>query len=54
MGTKIKITTFTYKIKTHPKNALNLKNILGKIEKDEINDIKFIPYDLNSMRNKYQ
>ena len=47
-----RITTFIYKIRTYPKHALTLKNIQNKIEMDETNDIKFIPYGLNSIGNK--
>ena len=46
------ITAFAYKIRTNPKHALILVNILNKIATKEANGLKFISYGFKSMGNK--
>ena len=36
-------------MKTSPKTSTMLKNLLCKISNDHTNDIKFIPYSLNTI-----
>ena len=43
------IITFTYEIRTSPKNSTMLKNLLCKMSEENVNDIKFISYGLDSM-----
>ena len=47
-----RITAFAYKIRTNPKHALILVNILNKIAMKEANGLKFISYGFKSMGNK--
>ena len=46
------ITTFAYEIRTNPKSAQILKNILSEVAIEEASKLKFISYGLNSIGNK--
>ena len=49
-----KIKTFAYEIRTYLENPMMLKNLLCKISKENVNDIKFTPYGLDSMTKTIQ
>ena len=47
-----RITIFVYKIRTSPGYSTMFKNLLCKMSEENVNDITFIPYGLDSMTKK--